>query len=291
MQESIEQPPVEGTYRMDVPDADFTVSTYEIVGIDPDAGKLPSTLIRTVRNVQWDASREYFEYETVDDLGGSITTTKYRVVPGTSSGPPPKQPELGSPGMYLVSTIYPDGEEVAYNDGQGMLLVPFPLDATSEPSYSMVGTDGENEVVAASYVSANQVVVACGQPIEGWHVDVVIQPGKKPAPKPEPDVYIDTRLLPVPEPPLPSVAPPPPAPPLPKGPDVGPRSKLELMRTYTDYLHDKGHIKTRYGLTIAPQLGGLIVGFRATASSVDRADEFEQNLAYLLASKPKVPTR
>lgn len=193
--------------------------------------------------------------------------------------------------MYLISTVHPDGGEVSYNDGQGILLVPFPVAPGAEPAYSMVGSDGENDVVAASYVTANEVVTACGEQFEGWRVEVIIQPGTTPAPKPEPEVYVDTRLLPPPEPPLPSAATPPPAPPLPQGPDAGPRSQLDLMRTYTDYLHDKGHVKASYGLTIAPQLGGLIIAFRATVTSVERADEFQQNLAYSLSSKPEVSTR
>lgn len=290
---SIEAPPVEATYRMDVPVVDQTVSSYQTSGISPDAGKLPSALVRTVRNVEWDPSgqRTYFEYETVDDLGGSVTTTKYRVVPEPENreGRPTAEPEPGDPGMYLVATTHPDGKRVVYNDGAGILVVPFPVDPDAVPEYTMAGSDGTNAVVAAGYVSPNDVVTACGQRIEGWRVDLVISPGKQPAPKPEPEEYVDTRLLPPSEPPRPSSSPPPPTPSLPPAPPDGPRSGLELMRTYTDLLHDSGHTKASYAFTIAPGLGGLVVASRSTVMSVNRVDEFQQSLVYTLTSKPEVP--
>jgi len=289
----IDTPPVEGSYRLRTPPVDYTVSTYRVSGIQPDAGKLPTTLIRTIQNVSWEADRRSFTYETRDNLGGSITTTRYRVIPlaDDSAEPPPAKPTAGSPGMYLVSVRYPDGEQVTYNDGAGILLVPFPVQpAPDDESYTMTGNDGRTPVVASIDVLPNEVATACGVRAESWRVDVRIEPGTVPGPKPTPYQYVDTRLLPPTEPPLPTETPKPTAPPAPPGPKEGPRSGLVLLRPYTDLLHDAGHVKVSYAFTIAPGLGGLIMSSRSTVSSVDREDEFQQNLVYTMASKPKVPT-
>ncbi|TDE09895.1 hypothetical protein [Jiangella asiatica] len=288
----IAAPPVEATYVMRTPSVGFAVSTYTVNGVSPDAGKFPTTMVRTVRNVRWDPTgREYFEYEVADDLGGSVTVTTYRVVPGPAAGtePPPARPEPGAPGIYLVSTLHPDGHTVTYNDGDGLLIVPFPVAGSAAAEYVSVGTDGTGDVVAASYLSPNTVVEVCGTPVETWTVDVVISPGTEPAPKPPPQEYIDTRLLPPEEPTPPEATAAPPEPPLPSAPAAGPRSGLALMRSYTDLLHDQGHVETSYALALAPALGGLPVAYRSTVSSVDRVETFQQNLAYTLASRPEVP--
>lgn len=282
----ITTPPAEGTYRMRTPAAGLALSVYALNGISPDAGKFPTTLTRTIRDVAWDPSgTQYFEYQAVDDLGGSVTTTTFRVVPGPAEGgdAPAAQPAPGSPGMYLVATTHPDGETVTYNDGAGALIVPFPVNGAAEAAYVTPATDGTGEVVVASYVSPNTVVDVCGRPVEGWTVDVVISPGTEPAPKPEPPSYVDTRLLPPEEPPLPEASEPPPEPPLPQAPDAGPRSALELMRSYTDLLHDEGHVQVSYALTLAPALGGLPLQFRSTVDNVGRTETFQQSLAYSLA--------
>jgi hypothetical protein len=153
----------------------------------------------------------------------------------------------------------------------------------------VTGTAGRNDVVASIDILPHETVPACGVRTEAWRVDVRIEPGTKPGPKPPPQEYVDTRLLPPTEPPRPTESPPPTPAPRPQGPAEGPRSGLELTRSYTDLLHDEGHVKVSYAFSIAPGLGGLVVASRSTTSSVDRLDEFQQNLVYTLSSKPKVP--
>jgi hypothetical protein len=251
-----------------------------------------------VRDVEWAESEDYFEYETVDDLGGSITTTRYRVVVADAdSDRPAASPAIGDPGMYLVSTTHPDSEVVEYNDGAGMLIVPLPFepagpdyDPAAPADYTVIGTDGHGDVVAAIFVAPNEVVSACDMLVESWRVDVVIDPGTEPRPRPEISQYVDTRLDPPAEPPIPEDQPPLPEPAGPAAPPEGPRSKLELMRPYTDYLHDHGHVRVSYAFSIAPALGGLPVSFRSSTTSLDREDVFGQSLVYTMSSRPEVPS-
>jgi hypothetical protein len=133
---SIETPPVEATYRMRTPIVDYAVSAYEVNGIISDAGKLPTTLIRTVQNVEWTDDRSFFDYETRDDLGGSITTTRYRVIPEPPGGAdkPGEKPEPGTPGMYLVSVTHPDASGSPTTTARGSSSSPSPSTRRARPA-------------------------------------------------------------------------------------------------------------------------------------------------------------
>ena len=169
--------------------------TFEIGGPNAQSGSLPASSTRTVKNITRPVAGNYFEYDVAADVSGSVTTSRYRVVPAkgnqpnpsttptTQLNPPyPQTPTIGTgtpanPGIYLVSID--DGgaaAPVVFNGGNGMLLAKLPFQPHDTfQSTATAGTVTENYTSVIGQVVEDQYrpkarVNACGIPLDSWTV-------------------------------------------------------------------------------------------------------------------------
>lgn len=164
-------PPVEAayTYRND---GAFTVS-----GANANEGEFTAPTTWEVKDVE-EADNGDFTYAVEAELGGTTTTTTYRVrneptVTDPTGAVAQADPEQGR-GLYMIrlESTGPDGDQSSFQPATPLLLLPFP--ATQADEQDVTGTDPTTGTTMSYHltVAGKNRVDACGEPLDAVRVEL-----------------------------------------------------------------------------------------------------------------------
>lgn len=155
---------------------------FSLSGANANEGVFENDTVRTVTDVVTSDDSDDFTFAVAAPLGGTTTTTTYRVVntkpareAGTALDPAGVDDRRG---LYLVSTVTegPDGTTSTFHPVPELLLLPFP--SVPGDTFTAAGTDPTTGVSMAydGTVGETTRVNACGTPVQG--IEVVLDGGR-----------------------------------------------------------------------------------------------------------------